>query len=55
MDPVNRRQAEVVFWKTQLVRQACGVMCSKGDPEVGKSEGRGANASVSSQAKATGP
>lgn len=38
---VNRRQVEVVFWKTQFVRQACGITCGKGDPETGKSKDKG--------------
>lgn len=51
----NRRQAEVMFWKTQFVRQACGITCSKGDPQAGKSEDKGQVLSVCSQAKASGP
>lgn len=51
---IYRRQAEVVFWKTQFVRQACGITCGKGDPEAGKSEDKGQMLSVSSQAKASG-
>lgn len=31
---MNRRQAEMVFWKTQFVRQDCGIICAKGDPEA---------------------